>query len=164
MNKLVNRKSNRLKEYNYSQNGMYFITICSDNKQCFFCKIVECGILDAPKIEYSEYGEIIKNQIDCMNEMYDNINVEKYIIMPNHLHLIIEIKNNNGASRTPHPTNTILSSFVGTLKRFTNRKAGKNLWQRSFYDHIIRDDEDYITKAQYIENNPAKWQEDEYYI
>lgn len=164
MNKLVNRKPNRLKEYNYSQNGMYFITICSDNKQCFFCKIVGCGILDAPKIEYSEYGEIIKNQIDCMNEMYDSINVEKYIIMPNHLHLIIEIKNNNGASRTPHPTNTILSSFVGTLKRFTNRKAGKNLWQRSFYDHIIRDDEDYITKAQYIENNPAKWQEDEYYI
>ena len=68
-----------------------------------------------------------------------------------------------GAGGPPHPTNSLISSFVGTLKRFTNKKIGKNIWQTSFYDHIIRDEDDYITKAQYIENNPAKWTEDKYY-
>jgi len=98
-----------------------------------------------------------------MNEMYQNINVNIFSVMPNHLHLIIEVKNDNGASRTPHPTNSVVSSYVGTLKRFVNKQIGKSIWQKGFYNHIIRNEEDYITKAQYIDNNPAKWQEDEYY-
>ncbi|MDE5605099.1 MAG: transposase, partial [Eubacterium sp.] len=79
-----------------------------------------------------------------------------------HMHLLIEVKN-NGSSRTPNPTNSTISSFIGALKRFTNKKCEEYLWQRGFYDHIIRDEEDYMIKAQYIENNPAKWLEDKYY-
>ena len=162
-NELPKRKKIRLKDFDYNSNGMYFVTICTQNMKYVFGTIVGCGVLDAPYMQYSKYGKIVKNQIIEMNKIYNNINVNKFVVMPNHLHLIIEINNGGGASGTPHPTNSLISSFVGTLKRFTNKKIGKNIWQVSFYDHIIRDEDDYLTKAEYIENNPAKWTEDKYY-
>ncbi|MDE6658994.1 MAG: transposase [Eubacterium sp.] len=171
MKELPKRKPTRLKDFNYSSNNIYFITICAKDMKSVFGKIVGFGVLDepksdnalvVPKIHFSKYGRIINKQIIEMDNFYDNINIYKFVVMPNHMHLLIEIKN-NGASKTPHPTNSTVSSFIGTLKRFTNKKCDTNLWQRGFYDHIIRDEEDYITKAQYIENNPAKWLEDKYY-
>lgn len=151
---------------------MYFITVCSKNMKPIFGKIVgfgvpdepkSCSIIDIPKMQYSEYGKIVHKQIIEMNNIYKHIDINKFIVMPNHLHLLITVTN-NGASGTPHPTNTTVSSLVSTLKRFTNKKCNVNLWQRGFYDHIIRDEDDYLTKAQYIENNPAKWFNDKYYM
>ena len=106
-----------------------------------------------------------------MSNFYQNIGIDKYVIMPNHLHLIIKITDNNGASGTPHqrcvgdatPYNNLLSSFVGALKRFTNKTANCNIWQKSFYDHIIRDETDYLKIWNYIDTNPQKWAEDKYY-
>ncbi len=86
--------------------------------------------------------------------------IDKYVIMPNHIHLIIRIEKNDGVPRTAHPT---VSRFVGTMKRFINQQLGENIWQKSFYDHIIRDENDYKTKWEYIENNPNRWAEDELY-
>lgn len=68
--------------------------------------------------------------------------------------------NENGVPGTAHPT---ISGFIGTMKRFIRREIGMDIWQASFYDHIIRDETDYLTKAQYIETNPARWAEDELY-
>ena len=140
---LPKRKQNRLREFDYSTNGAYFITICTQGKKCILGNIVGVGVLDDPQIKLSEYGKIIYNQIIEMNKIYNNVNVEKFIVMPNHLHLLVEITN-NGSSRTPTPTNSVISSFISTLKRFSNKKIGENIWQRSYYNHIIRNEEDYL--------------------
>ena len=92
-----------------------------------------------------------------MQNFYENINIDCFVIMPNHLHLIISI-NDSGVPRTAHPT---VSRFIGTMKRFINKDIGENIWQKSFYDHIIRDDEDYSIKRKYIDENPLKWHDDE---
>ena len=89
--------------------------------------------------------------------------------MSNHIHLLISLNSANGRSRTPVPTfnnnaNSEISKFVGTFKRLTNKKYGKNIWQNSFYDHVIRSEQDYREIWDYIDNNPAKWREDRFYI
>ena len=173
--------------YDYNQNGEYFITICTQNKKCLLGRIVGGGVLDAPKIELSKYGKIVDEQITFMGCIYDNIIVEKYVIMPNHIHLLIRIENksDSGSSRTvrvssghlcimqkhrpnrqvrPTPTNSVVSMFVSTLKRFTNKNVGKKLWQRSYYDHIVRNESEYLKIWEYINSNAQKWQSDKYYV
>ena len=129
---LPKRKPNRLQEYDYSSDGVYFVTICTQNKDCILGRIVGGGVLDAPKIELSKYGKAVDEQIALMNSMYDNVIIEKYVIMPNHIHLLIRIENKSesGTSRTPSPTNSVIAMFVSTFKRFTNKNAGEKLWQR----------------------------------
>ena len=91
--------------------------------------------------------------------------------MPNHIHLLIYINSTNGTSRMPSPmqnnintrANEQIPKLVSSLKRFTNKKTGVDLWQRSFHDHIIRDENDYLQIWEYIENNPLKWELDDYF-
>ena len=159
---LIKRKPNRLKGFDYSTNGAYFVTICTKDKKCILGEIVGDGVLDVPRIHLSVYGNIVNNRIIEMNNTYENINVEKYAILPNHMHLLIHV-NNNGTSRTPSPTNAAIPSFVSTLKRLTNKQIGENIWQRSYHDHIIRDEKDYLNIWEYINSNALKWQDDKYY-
>ena len=165
MEQMPVRKTYRLKDYDYSSNGAYFITICTKERKSILSTVtVGAGVLDRPKIILTPYGKIVDNQIIEMGKIYNHIFADNYVIMPNHIHMILRIE--NGRSGTPAPTaNSILSGYVSTLKRFTNRKIGQNIWQRSFYDHIIRDDYDYMTKYQYIDENPEKWilKKDEYF-
>lgn len=161
------RKANRLSDYNYSTNGYYFITICTKEKRCILGNVVGGGVLDAPQLNLSKLGQIAESQLLEMDKIYSNISVDKYIIMPNHVHFIITLSNiQEGASRTPPPTraNEIVPSFVSAFKRFTNKKAGSTIWQRSYYDHVIRNESDYLTIWQYIDTNPTKWDSDEFYI
>lgn len=129
--------------------------------------IVGDGVLDVPKIHLSQYGEIVKERILEMAMVYDNVLIDKYIIMLNHIHLIVKIESEfsllNGTSRTPSPTNKTLPFFISTLKRLTNRKSGIQLWQRSYYDHIIRNDIDYQAIWEYVNSNTLKWQKDKFY-
>ena len=158
-----NRKINRLKDWDYSSNGGYFITICTNDKMHLFGTIcVGGGALDAPIVELSAFGKIVENEIIRMNDIYDNIIVTDYVIMPNHIHFILMIKGRSGA---PAPTraNAIIPQYISTLKRFTNKKCNSDLWQRSYYDHIICNEADYVEKRNYIQTNPAKWLCDEYY-
>ena len=165
-NKFPQRKVNRLKDWDYSEKGCYFITICVKDRKCILSTIcVVGGVLDAPVVELTKYGHIVDEQIKTMNEIYKNINVQHYVIMPNHIHLIIEIDNADETSGRPSPTrsNSLISQYISTLKRFTNKNCGADLWQRSYYDHIIRNEADYMEKAEYILTNPDRWAEDEYY-
>ena len=164
INKFPKRKPNRLKKFDYSQNGAYFVTICTKDKQCILSKIVGGGVLDAPLVELSDYGKIVDKQINTMNTVYSNISVEKYVIMPNHIHMLIFVDNPYGTSGTPSPTNAVIPAFVSTFKRFCNKQTDKKLFQRSFHDHIIRDDADYNKIWNYIDTNPAKWNEDCFFI
>ncbi len=163
---LLKRKEIRLKEYDYSTNGAYFVTVCTKGRKQILSTIcVGGGILDAPYIELTEKGEIVREQFEIMNHLYEDINVKHYVIMPNHIHFIIEISKSGGTSGRPSPTrsNSAVSKYVGTFKRFTDKKCSVELWQRSYYDHIIRSEADFLEKQNYILSNPVKWVEDEYY-
>ncbi len=168
---LPKRKPSRLTNYNYSQNGYYFITICTYNKEKILCNIVGDGACDIPQIELTHYGEIVNEYIKKMDLQYDNIKINKYVIMPNHIHLIVEILNSpnngdilHGMSQAPYPTaNAIIPKFISLFKRYCNREIGYNIFQRSFHDHIIRGENDYLKIWNYIDTNPAKWEEDCFY-
>ena len=162
---LQTRKPNRLENYDYSQNGAYFITICVKDRKPILSKVrVGTGVPDCPKILLLPYGEIADKYINQLNNFYNNISVIKYVIMPDHIHLLLSIS--SGQSRTPVPTrdnividnkNSIVAKFVSTFKRFCNKEYGNNIWQARYYDHIIRNQDDYNEKWDYIENNPKKW-------
>lgn len=100
----------------------------------------------------SKYGKIAKKYIITIP------GIKEYVIMPNHIHMIIVI---DGTMRASSPT---ISLLIRSFKTLTTKDIGFSIFQRSFYDHIIRDEEDYLTKAKYIEENPARWAEDKYYI
>ena len=149
---LKKRKPTRLKNFDYSTKGRYFITICTVKKEkAIFGKIKRESLQTEPYIQLTGYGEIVKKQIEEINSVYDDVNIYPYVIMPNHIHFIVEI---DGSSGTPTPTNARIPVIVSTFKRMTNKKFGFNIWQRGYNDHIIRNDEDYLRIAEYIINNP----------
>ena len=116
---------------------------------------------DVPYAELTAYGQIVKQQFETMNGLYENIKVNHYVIMPNHIHIIIFIKNPGNGRMISAPTRLVV---IGQMKRYASKTAGISLWQKSFYDHIIRNYSDYLEKWNYIDSNPAKWADDEYCI
>ncbi|MCL1857768.1 MAG: hypothetical protein FWF92_00865 [Oscillospiraceae bacterium] len=162
MGDLPQRKKNRLDNYDYSKNGAYFITICVKNKHELLGVIDVKAIINRPQIQLSEYGAIVDESIKKIPIHYPQIEIDKYVIMPNHIHIILFINNDNNNGRLIiAPTN--VSIVVKELKRCVSKQLGFSLWQKSFYDHIIRDMQDYQIKWHYIDKNPEKWAEDEYY-
>ena len=158
------RKSTRLKDYDYSSAGYYFITICTHEKMKIFSKIVGQGLAPA-EIQLSVFGKIANEEIINLQNRYENIIVDKFVIMPNHIHAIIIIKENS-AGASPCPT---LSDVVCTFKSLTTRKCHQikpdcRIWQTSFHDHIIRGEEDYLKIWEYIDTNAHKWREDCFYV
>ncbi|MBQ9968759.1 MAG: transposase [Oscillospiraceae bacterium] len=158
------RKPNRIENYDYSQNGAYFITICTqDRKQILSNIAVGTGVLDCPQVHLLKHGEIADKYIRQLNDFYEHISVDRYVIMPDHIHILMSIQ--NGQSGTPVPTdknkidntNSTVSKFVSTFKRFCNKEYGENIWQSRYYDHVIRNQRDYDEIWEYIENNPRKW-------
>ena len=165
-NELPQRKPTRLKNFDYSNRGAYFITICTQNRRQILSRVVGTGVLDGPKsIELLPYGIIADKYINQLNDFYDNIKIVRYVIMPNHIHILLFVKE-RGPSRTPVPTkqNSTVSCFVSTFKRFCNKEYGENIWQYRFHDHIIRNYEDYEEHLRYIAKNPLFWDQDELFI
>ena len=159
------RKRIRLAGYDYITPGYYFATICTKEKRKLLCEIVGTGVLDGPDVRFTAYGEIAQKHLDEMSAFYPDLLVEKYVIMPNHIHLLIHILGcGSGPSRTPVPTNSKISMFVSTFKRFCNKEYGQNIWQSRSHDHVIRNEQDYSKIWEYIENNPRKWADDCFFI
>ena len=155
---LPKRKPTRLKDYDYSSEGTYFVTICSKDKQKILCDIVGEGLCALPSINPTPIGEIVKQSIEYIDNNYDCISVDKYVIMPNHIHLIV-INQSGGHGDPPLQVYDI----IGRLKSFTDNKYDKQLWQRSFHDHIIRNEKDYLKIWNYIDINPQKLNDDCFY-
>lgn len=155
---LPKRKPTRLKNYDYSSDGAYFITICTHKKQNILCEIVGEGLCALPMTKLTPIGEAVNASIKYIVDNYDNISVDKFVIMPNHLHLIIT---NQMGGRGDPPLQ--IYDIIGNFKSFTTHKCGQTLWQRSFHDHIIRGENDYLKIWNYIDTNPQKWQEDCFY-
>ena len=180
---LPKRKPNRLRGYDYDRPGAYFITFCTQNRRCVLSRIVGGGAHDAPRVELTELGKIVDKYIRSGNRM-EHISVDKYVIMPNHVHILLSVTGTDcerapngtsrapcgtsrapcGTSRAPSPTNQLVPRFVSTLKRFCHAEMGQKLFQRSFHDHVIRNEADYREIWQYIDGNPGKWEEDKFYI
>ncbi len=160
------RKPNRLKGYNYSQNGIYFLTICTKDKNCILGRIVGGGDLDAPKMMLSEYGIITEKYIQSVNQSYRHISVMNYVVMPNHIHLIVELYSDENVfcdETTSSPANGDIPVMVSALKKLINKEIGINIWQRSYHDHIIRNEESFNTIWEYVEENPVRWEKDCFY-
>lgn len=161
---LPKRKSPRLKLFDYSQNGAYFVTICTKDRRCILGEInTPCSVGEAalclPNIVLSTWGKIVDSHIKSINDVYPDITVDKYIIMPNHIHLLISI--NNGRQGAASPT---ISHIVKGIKSLVTKQIGVNIFQRSFHDHVVRGEKDYLEIWQYIDTNHLKWQEDCFYI
>jgi REP element-mobilizing transposase RayT len=195
MNELPQRKPTRLKGCDYSRNGAYFVTICAKDRAEIFSRIVPVGdglarpdcpahpaesdppVCPAhpayPIVELTDIGEQIMQMINYANQRYDNAFVDKFVIMPNHIHLILVINGcdetervcetgraNGPVRASPYPT---VGNIIGGLKSGVSRNIGFSPWQRFFHDHIIRDEADYSRIAEYIENNPRNWRDDCFY-
>ncbi len=148
------RKSARLKDYDYSQNGCYFVTICTHNRQCLFGEIVGADDSVRPNIKLTQIGKIIDHCLSNIDNMYDNVKIDKYVIMPDHIHSIIRIDDTGGQSRPPLPK--IVQGFKSITTRMCFKFGYSKIWQRSYYDHIIRDENDYLEVWKYIDDNPFK--------
>ena len=148
---LPNRKPNRIPGYDYSQNGAYFITICAKHR----AKILSDIVGDDAHIVPKPYGTIAEKYIRHIPQ------IEKYAIMPDHIHMIIRLDNGSMWASTPTdasiPSSNRIASIVRSLKILTSKEIGQSIFQRSYYDHVIRNQQDYDIIWNYIDRNPAKW-------
>ena len=175
------RKSIRLKNYEYFNNWLYFITIAIQNKLCLFWNI------ENSRIKLFESWKMIEKEWLNLEKRFNNIKLHNFVVMPNHFHLIIEIENNvnnlnNRVNTRFTPTGwkfnynkNSISWIVQAFKSITTNKYikmvhnwkaetfYKKLWQTNFYENIIRDEKWYNLIYEYIENNVLKWDEDKFY-
>ena len=152
------RKLNRLGCFDYSESGAYFITICTQDRKKILSKITVTEGLQV-SCELLRHGIVADKWIRSMNGFYEHISVDNYVIMPDHIHLLIVLHGQAGMPAPPKEErrNAEISKFVGSFKRFTGREYGEAIWQRSYYDHVIRNQEDYNEVWNYIADNPRKW-------
>ena len=177
------RKTLRLSEFDYASAGAYFVTICVKNRMPVLGKIV------GEKNRLSRLGEIVGNVWNNLPNHYEDIELDEFIVMPNHVHGIIWMLENSPAVETvgaglrpaqsereglrpsPTPTRRLgLPEIVRAFKSFSAREINKETkgrnrfhWQRSYHDHVIRNEDDLYQHRAYIQNNPLKWALDEYY-
>lgn len=155
-NKLPIRKRNRLKDYDYGSSGAYFITVCTkDRKNIFWDKersdfVGEDIILPPQNIQLSPRGKIAEEAINAIPEYYPHIKLLQYVVMPNHIHMILFIPYDSGRMIS---SPTSISTAIGQMKRCVSKKVGSAIWQRSFHDHVIRDKNDYERISKYIYDN-----------
>ena len=157
---LPQRKPNRLKQYDYSSHGAYFVTICTESRKNTLCTIVGDG-LPVPK----RPGEVAAHYILEISNHFPNAHIDHYVVMPNHIHLLLFLK--NSGTGDPSPT---LGNVIGWFKYQTTKQinlengtTGAKVFQRSYHDHVVRNEQDYLKIWEYIENNPARWQLDCFY-
>ncbi len=168
-NNLPARKPLRLPDYDYSTPGIYFITICTHNRIPLFSRIIG-AIHESPTSQLTHCGQILESVIQNIPS-HLHIVIDRYVIMPNHVHLLINVANtdpNRAIHESPLERCSVLSNTVGYIKMNTSKAIHKNhpnlsVWQRGYYDHVIRNQEDYNMIAKYIEENPLRWELDKLY-
>ena len=147
------RKSPRISNFDYARDNYYFVTICTYDKRCIFGSINSI----------SRYGKIAAESIRNLSGRYSGVKIDKFVVMPNHVHIIIIIGCNNKFEQNPS-----LEQVVGLYKSGVSREIHKlnsdiSVWQRSFHDHVIRNQADYERIWSYIDTNPIRWEKDCFY-
>ena len=149
MKKDNKRKNIRLKDYDYSQEGMYFITICTENRIEILGKIKNESC-----IKLTKQGTIVRDYIKKIEEIYKNTIIDEYVVMPNHILMNIQITKNN---KVP------ISRIIKQYKMYVSKKVGYSIQQKLFYEHIIRNEKEYYKIKNYIQNNVVNWKKDKYF-
>ena len=153
-----------MKGYDYAENGAYFVTVCTHRRECLFGEIMD------GKMALNEYGEIVSESWKWLGVQYDYIELDAWMIMPNHMHGIIVINHDcRGGSRTaptekPKPVGRCIGAFKTVSTKQINQirnTPGLSVWQRNYWEHIIRNEKSLENIRDYIINNPSKWDEDE---
>ena len=156
------RKSLRLDGYDYSAQGAYFVTFCVRDMQPLLWNAPVGARIARPTdaLPLSPAGHVVQTAIEQIPLHYPGVFVDNSVIMPNHVHILLRIQHEGGrAMRAP-----TISQIINQLKGYSTKQIGRAIWQRSYYDHIIRDEADYTARYNYILDNPRRWAEDEYYI
>ena len=151
------RRSIRLRDYDYSCDGAYFVTICTYQRECLLGEIMN------RTMRLKEYGRIVQTQWQQLPEHYSGIQLDEFVVMPNHIHGIIEIV---GAQSivSIKTVGEIIRGFKARCTYAINQlrnNPGSPVWQRNYYERVIRDDCELDAIRQYIVENPVKWEEDE---
>ena len=155
------RRSIRLKGYDYSQPGMYFLTICVNERACLF------GEINNGAMSLNDAGKVVQATWNSLPEHYAHVMLDESVIMPNHMHGIVAIDAHVGAGLKPAPTRHGLPEIVRAFKTFSSRRIneirdtrGVSVWQRNYWEHIIRSEPELTSLREYIRNNPLQWELD----
>lgn len=157
------RRVIRLKKYDYSQDGMYFVTICTRNRENIFWDGAVRGDYQFARLLATNYpglGMIVDKAIQNIEQCYVGITVEKYVVMPNHVHMLLFFQQSQSEHKTESKT---LQNVVKQMKSYVTKQSKQTVWQKSFYDHVIRNEEEFQHVWRYIDENPLKWEMDCYY-
>lgn len=150
---IASRKNLRLQGYDYNQPGFYFLTICTKDRRCTL------GQIDDYNVNLSIIGSIIETCWLALPSWFSNVGLDEFVVMPNHLHGIVEIKLEG------HSLQAIVGSFKSASTRLCRQgghlHASVDLWQRGYFDHVVRSEKSLLALRQYILDNPVKWQVDE---
>lgn len=149
MNNKPKRKQIRIKDYDYSTPGAYFITVCIADRKPILWNVGAATC----RPNLSKIGSVVETAILQIQEHYPMISVDKYCIMPDHIHMLLSINNDEDGRQVSAPT---VSTVVGHMKRWVSIQVGQSIWQKSFIDRVIRSDKGYRAVLEYIENNPIK--------
>lgn len=168
------RRSIRLKGWDYSQAGAYYITICAYQRECLF------GYIENGEMYFSEYGQIVRDEWEKTVQIRKEIILDEYVIMPNHFHCIVFIQNNDGTvgingrlslqtngKMRPKSISSLMAGFKSVVSKQINllrNTPGNPVWQYNYYEHIIRDEHELNRKRDYIVTNPMNWHIDENYL
>ena len=162
------RKSPRLKDYDYSQAGAYFVTICTKNRQKLFWESVGASIARPQDAPLTAWGKIVDEAISNISLIYPQVSVDCYVIMPNHIHLIVIVAERHIGRSLPQIIRWFKSmttnNYINYVKKGILKPFNEKLWQKSYHDHIIRDEKDYMRIWKYIDTNAIKWEQDCFYI
>ncbi|MBR5453718.1 MAG: hypothetical protein IKV54_06530 [Clostridia bacterium] len=171
---LPKRKSTRLKKFDYSSAGAYFVTICVRDRMHILSEIIKTDLMAIDKtiiyavgeglappdfaVKLKPCGEIIKEQLQLIETRFQGVTVEDYVIMPDHIHAIIFLHEKTGGA-SPSPTlDDVICAFKSLASRSCKQRFGiEKIFQRSSAEHIVRDREDYETRRKYIYENPGRW-------
>lgn len=158
---MLHRGNYRLQNCNYSRNGAYFITICCRDRKEILSRISVGtplpGCPEEPCLKLLHPGEIANQCVRKMDAFYEYLSVDKYVIMPNHIHMLVTIHKAYSETESAAIRTSVIARFVGTFKRLCNQELGESIWQKRYFDHVIRNQQDYNEIWEYIENNPRKW-------
>ena len=156
---LPKRKQNRLPDYAYDTPNAYFVTICTNNRKNLFWQTVG-AIIDRPEeVSLTSLGISVRQSIENIQKHYPAVTVNNFVIMPNHVHLLLQIHSDGDGRSMIAPT---ISTVIRLMKGAVTKEVGFPIWQKGFYDHVIRNERDYREIWNYINGNPGKWEEDQF--
>lgn len=168
---LPKRKDIRLKNYDYSSPGAYFVTICTKSRENYFwdgsidtqlfkwCS-VRSNRVRPQNLPLSNIGKVVLDELERWDKTYPAVSLHSYVIMPNHLHIMIVISADEHGRPQVAPT---LERMVKQFKGAVTKKIGASIWQKSYVEHVIRNKKDYEIRSNYIRENPLRWHCDELY-